>query len=107
MWMAYSPSIEIKDLKSGVEHLNNEFQKLGFDAEHEAIYGLGRFYTPEECEKIAEKYNKGSDVCEQYLQREIPLEKLISELIDCDLKNFLYRILDYLPENLKSVINNE
>lgn len=48
MLMAYVKESKIVDLKSTVENIRQQFSNLAFDTHHEAIYGIGRFYTYEE-----------------------------------------------------------
>ncbi|KAF5278709.1 hypothetical protein FQA39_LY18364 [Lamprigera yunnana] len=47
MWMIYAQQLWTKalDLKSAVERLYEELSALEFDADHEAIYGMKRYYT--------------------------------------------------------------
>ncbi|KAF5298549.1 hypothetical protein FQA39_LY11750 [Lamprigera yunnana] len=47
MWMLYAQEHWTKsyDLKSAVERLYEELSALEFDADHEAIYGMERYYT--------------------------------------------------------------
>lgn len=66
MWMCYVQEIEITDLKSGVQNLLQNFRNLQFDAEHEAVYGMG--YQEEERNQLAEKYGKGATICEEFLE---------------------------------------
>ncbi|KAF5281202.1 hypothetical protein FQA39_LY17842 [Lamprigera yunnana] len=40
------------DLKSAVERLYEELGALEFDADHEAIYGMERYYTVQQCEEL-------------------------------------------------------
>ncbi|KAF5282278.1 hypothetical protein FQA39_LY17640 [Lamprigera yunnana] len=47
MWMLYAQEHWTKsyDLKSAVERLYEELDALEFDSDHEAIYGMERYYT--------------------------------------------------------------
>ncbi|KAF5296712.1 hypothetical protein FQA39_LY12412 [Lamprigera yunnana] len=47
------------DLKSAVERLYEELGALEFDADHEAIYGMERYYTVQQCEELRDKYKIG------------------------------------------------
>ncbi|KAF5269122.1 hypothetical protein FQA39_LY08792 [Lamprigera yunnana] len=54
MWMLYAQEHWTKsyDLKSAVERLYEELGALEFDADHEAIYGMERYYTVQQCEEL-------------------------------------------------------
>ncbi|KAF5290570.1 hypothetical protein FQA39_LY14699 [Lamprigera yunnana] len=58
MWMLYAQEHWTKayDLKSAVERLYEELGALEFDADHEAIYGMKRYYTVQQCEELRDKY---------------------------------------------------
>ncbi|KAF5285669.1 hypothetical protein FQA39_LY16533 [Lamprigera yunnana] len=61
MWMLYAQEHWTKsyDLKSAVERLYEELGALEFDADHEAIYGMERYYTVQQCEGLRDKYKIG------------------------------------------------
>ncbi|KAF5287946.1 hypothetical protein FQA39_LY15616 [Lamprigera yunnana] len=61
MWMLYAQEHWTKcyDLKSAVERLYEELGALEFDADHEAIYGMERYYTVQQCEELRDKYKIG------------------------------------------------
>ncbi|KAF5287210.1 hypothetical protein FQA39_LY15987 [Lamprigera yunnana] len=50
------------DLKSAVERLYEKLGVLEFDADHEAIYGMERYYTVQQCEEIRDKYKIGRKI---------------------------------------------
>ncbi|KAF5298150.1 hypothetical protein FQA39_LY02574 [Lamprigera yunnana] len=56
MWTLYAEQHWTKavDLKSAVE-----LGALEFNADHEAIYGMERYYTVQQCEKLRDKYKNG------------------------------------------------
>ncbi|KAF5283053.1 hypothetical protein FQA39_LY17438 [Lamprigera yunnana] len=56
------------DLKSAVERLYEELGALEFDADHEAIYGMERYYTVQQYEELRDKYKIGRKVCRKFLQ---------------------------------------
>lgn len=103
--MAYVKDIEITDLESAVKHIHKEFSNLSFDAHHEAIYGMGRFYTYEECEELGDTYDKAVSFCDQYLDDEIPLSRLVHELLDLKMYSFLTKLKPYLPRVLLEACN--
>ncbi|KAF5276079.1 hypothetical protein FQA39_LY00875 [Lamprigera yunnana] len=47
------------DLKSAAEPLYENLGALEFDADHEAIYGMEKYYTVEQCEQLRDKYKIG------------------------------------------------
>lgn len=107
MWMCYVKDVEIRDFKTGVEHLLQQFENLKFDAEHEAIYGMGKFFSEEECNKIADKYGDGVEACEAFLEDRICEDCLVDRLIDVKLDNFLWRLKDFLsPESITKLDDN-
>ncbi|KAF5289504.1 hypothetical protein FQA39_LY15059 [Lamprigera yunnana] len=54
MWMLYAEQHWTKaiDLKSAVERLYEKLGALEIDADHEAIYGMERYYTVQQCEEL-------------------------------------------------------
>lgn len=54
--------IEIKDLKIGIEHLQQKFSNLSFGAENEAVYRMGRYLFPEECNNLEDTYDTRESV---------------------------------------------
>ncbi|KAF5284310.1 hypothetical protein FQA39_LY04603 [Lamprigera yunnana] len=75
MWMLYAQEHWTKcyDLKSAVERLYEELGALEFDADHEAIYGMERYYTVQQCEELRDKYKIG---------RKITVNKYIKDCSD-------------------------
>ncbi|KAF5285972.1 hypothetical protein FQA39_LY16483 [Lamprigera yunnana] len=76
------------DLKSVVERLYEELGALEFDADHEAIYGMERYYTVQQCEELRDKYKIGrklNQFSERYVHptwvkehvQPIPCERLV------------------------------
>ncbi|KAF5280237.1 hypothetical protein FQA39_LY18087 [Lamprigera yunnana] len=78
MWMLYAQEHWTKsyDLKSAVERLYEELGALEFDADHEAIYGIERYYTVQQCEELRDKYKIGRKVCRKFLQGKTYLKQL-------------------------------
>ncbi|KAF5285977.1 hypothetical protein FQA39_LY16488 [Lamprigera yunnana] len=60
-WMLYAEQhwTKVVDLKSAVERLYEKLGALEFDADHEAIYGMEKYYTVEKCENLRDKYKIG------------------------------------------------
>uniref|UniRef100_A0A1Y1LLL8 Uncharacterized protein n=1 Tax=Photinus pyralis TaxID=7054 RepID=A0A1Y1LLL8_PHOPY len=69
MWMCYAAENWTKavDAHTAVERLVQELSALVEDAEHEAVYGLGRFCTEEECNDLVKKYSRGIKLCNLFL----------------------------------------
>ncbi|KAF5294530.1 hypothetical protein FQA39_LY13384 [Lamprigera yunnana] len=72
MWILYAQEHWTKsyDLKSAVERLYEELGALEFDADHEAIYGIKRYYTVQQCEELRDKYKIGRKVNEEREEEE-------------------------------------
>lgn len=101
MWMAYVQEIPVVDLTSGIQHLHQTFTNLSFDAYHEANYGMGRFYTMEECIRLGEKYDNGEEACTNYLDGKIDLIEFGHQLQNAGLGDYLYHIKEHLPEDIR------
>ncbi|KAF5269116.1 hypothetical protein FQA39_LY08786 [Lamprigera yunnana] len=118
MWMLYAQEHWTKsyDLKSAVERLYEELGALEFDADHEAINGMERYYTVQQCEELRDKYkigrkdslnhslklntifssnccrelsdrfSKGIEICNKYLNGNICLKCLQIQLFSNNLK---------------------
>ncbi|KAF5281776.1 hypothetical protein FQA39_LY17695 [Lamprigera yunnana] len=106
MWMLYAEQHCTKaiDLKSAVERL---FEKLGameFDADHEAIYGMEKYYTVKQCSEINTKlegklsYSSGSNFKHFYED----VIRAVAE-ISGDVKINIYNIVNRLCENSDDV----
>ncbi|KAF5287217.1 hypothetical protein FQA39_LY15994 [Lamprigera yunnana] len=120
MWMLYAQEHWTKsyDLKSAVERLYEELGALEFDAHHEAIYGMERYYTVQQCEELRDKYkigrkdslnhslklntifssnfcrelsdrfSKGIEICNKYLNGNICLKCLQIQLFSNNLEEY-------------------
>ncbi|KAF5301632.1 hypothetical protein FQA39_LY10679 [Lamprigera yunnana] len=75
IWMLYAQEHWTKsyDLKSAVERLYEELGALEFDADHEAIYGMERYYTVQQCEELRDKYKIGRKFMETLIERRLSL----------------------------------
>ncbi|KAF5277679.1 hypothetical protein FQA39_LY18436 [Lamprigera yunnana] len=54
-------------IQEQVESLYEKLGTLEFDADHEAIYGMERYYTVEQCEELRDKYKIERKVCRKFL----------------------------------------
>jgi hypothetical protein len=100
MWMAYSMQSwpEATDVDSSVRRVKRELEDLQFDAEHEAVYGLGRIYTVEECDELAKKYERGVKLCEQYLEDNMCIQCLLKQLKSVGLENYTGIIEEFVND---------
>ncbi|KAF5291282.1 hypothetical protein FQA39_LY03433 [Lamprigera yunnana] len=91
MWMLYAQEHRTKvfDLKSAVERLYEELGALEFDADHEAIYGMERYYTVQQCEEHRDKYKIGRKVCRKFLQGKTCSQCLVKRISKIGLRHFL------------------
>ncbi|KAF5276840.1 hypothetical protein FQA39_LY06392 [Lamprigera yunnana] len=73
MWMLYAEQHWTRaiDLKSAVERLYEKLGALQFDADHEAIYGMERYYTVQQCEKLRNKYQIGRKIYHHPMRRNL------------------------------------
>ncbi|KAF5286512.1 hypothetical protein FQA39_LY16288 [Lamprigera yunnana] len=100
MWMLYAQENWTKsyDLKSAVERLYEELGALEFDADHEAIYGMERYYTVQQCEELRDKYKIGRRVCRKFLQGKTCSQCLVKRISEIGLRHFLDTINKYIKD---------
>lgn len=108
MWMAYAEASdsksEVVDLNSAVIRLQGTFHRLTFDAEHEAVYGMERFYSISECSNLAENYNRAYNTCEKYLTSKINIDVLVRRLQELHLTRFIFDLENFLPSHLQTYL---
>ncbi|KAF5281562.1 hypothetical protein FQA39_LY05097 [Lamprigera yunnana] len=100
MWMLYAQEHWTKsyDLKSAVERLYEELGALEFDADHEAIYGMERYYTVQQCEELRDKYKIGRKVCRKFLQGKTCSQCLVKRISEIELRHFLDTVNKYIKD---------
>ncbi|KAF5295942.1 hypothetical protein FQA39_LY12714 [Lamprigera yunnana] len=100
MWMLYAQEHWTKsyDLKSAVERLYEELGALEFDADHEAIYGIERYYTVQQCEELRDKYKIGRKVCRKFLQGKTCSQCLVKRISEIGLRLFLDTVNKYIKD---------
>ncbi|KAF5291673.1 hypothetical protein FQA39_LY14310 [Lamprigera yunnana] len=100
MWMLYAQEHWTKayDLKSAVERLYEELGALEFDADHEAIYEMERYYAVQQCEELRDKYKIGRKVCRKYLQGKTCSQCLVKRISEIGLRHFLDTINKYIKD---------
>ncbi|KAF5280940.1 hypothetical protein FQA39_LY17920 [Lamprigera yunnana] len=97
-WMLYAQEHWTKsyDLKSAVERLYEELGALEFDADHEAIYGMERYYTVQQCEELRDKYKIGRKVYRKFLQGKTCSQCLVKRISEIGLRHFLDTVNKYI-----------
>lgn len=98
MWMAYAEQSWEKavDLQSSIKRKQQCLEARSWDAEHEAVYGMNRFFDEEYCNRLAKKYDTGAEICAEYLADKINIDELCKKFIDNDMKDELYDIRNFL-----------
>ena len=89
--MAYRIQKPAYNLTSAVKNLAAHFNDLVFDADHEAVYGMERFYTQEECTDIAKTYDKAVEACNIYLHT-IDVELFLQIMNEMGYEHFLFEL---------------
>ncbi|KAF5291679.1 hypothetical protein FQA39_LY14316 [Lamprigera yunnana] len=100
MWMLYAQKHWTKsyDLKSAVERLYEELGALEFDADHEAIYGMERYYTVQQCEELRDKYKIRRKVCRKFLQGKTCSQCLVKRISEIGLRHFLDTVNKHIKD---------
>ncbi|KAF5275262.1 hypothetical protein FQA39_LY06922 [Lamprigera yunnana] len=73
-------------------------QEQEFDADHEAIYGMERYYTVQQCEELRDKYKIGRKVCRKFLQEKTCSQCLVKRISKIKLRHFLDTINKYIKD---------
>ncbi|KAF5306284.1 hypothetical protein FQA39_LY08982 [Lamprigera yunnana] len=104
MWMLYAQELWNKafDLKSVVECLYEELGALEFDADYEAIYGMERYYTVQQCEELRDKYKIGRKVCRKFLKGKTCSQCLVKRISEIGLRHFFDTINKYIKDRSDS-----
>ncbi|KAF5280234.1 hypothetical protein FQA39_LY18094 [Lamprigera yunnana] len=99
-WMLYAQENWTKtlNLKSAVERLYEELCALEYDADHEAIYGMERYYTVQQCEELRDKYKIERKVCKKFLQGKTCSQCLVKRISEIGLRHFLDTINKYIKD---------
>lgn len=101
--MCYAEEHWVKptDVRTAVERLQQQFQALQFDAEHEQIYGCNRFYTDQECVDLENRYTLGIELCVNFLQNKMCVRCLLSKLKQQKLGRFVGEIEVFLKKEVE------
>ncbi|KAF5284383.1 hypothetical protein FQA39_LY17058 [Lamprigera yunnana] len=81
-----------------VERLYEKLGALEFNADHEAIYGMEKYYTVKQCEKLRDKYKIEKKVCRQFLKGKTCSQCLVKHIIAIELQHFLDTISKYIKD---------
>ncbi|KAF5286628.1 hypothetical protein FQA39_LY16202 [Lamprigera yunnana] len=65
---------------------------------HEAIYGMERYYTVQQCEELRDKYKIGRKVCRKFLQGKTCSQCLVERISEIGLRDFLDTINKYIKD---------
>ncbi|KAF5284429.1 hypothetical protein FQA39_LY17052 [Lamprigera yunnana] len=84
--------------KSDDNVLYEELGALEFDADHEAIYGMERYYTVQQCEKLRDKYKIGRKVCRKFLQGKTRSQCFVKRISEIGLRHFLDTVNKYIKD---------
>ncbi|KAF5298566.1 hypothetical protein FQA39_LY11767 [Lamprigera yunnana] len=85
-------------IQEQVERLYEELGALEFDADHEAIYGMERYYTVQQCEELRDKYKIGRKVCRKFLQGKTCSQCLVKRISEIGLRHFLDTVNKYIKD---------
>ncbi|KAF5278198.1 hypothetical protein FQA39_LY18386 [Lamprigera yunnana] len=104
MWMLYAEQRWTKaiDLKSAVKRLYEKLSALEFDADHEANYGMERYYTVQQCKELRDKYKIGRKVCRKFLKGKTCSQCLAKRISKIRLRHFLDTINKYIKNGSDS-----
>ncbi|KAF5296770.1 hypothetical protein FQA39_LY12288 [Lamprigera yunnana] len=100
MWMLYEEQHWTKaiDLKSAVKHLYEKLGALAFDANHEAIYGMERYYVVQQCKHLRDKYKIGRKLCRKFLKGNTCSQCLMKRMSEVRLQHFLDTINKFIKD---------
>lgn len=86
------------NLRSSVQRVKAELSDLEFDADHEAVYGMERFFSEEQCLSLARKYATGVELCEDYLDKRLCKHCLLRKLKEVSLEEFANVIEEFIQD---------
>ncbi|KAF5299319.1 hypothetical protein FQA39_LY02492 [Lamprigera yunnana] len=100
MWMLYVQQHWTKaiNLKSELERLYEKLGALEFDADHETIYGMERYYTDQQCEQLLDNYKIGRKVCRKFLKGKTCSQCLVKRTSEIGLRHFLDTLNKYIKD---------
>lgn len=106
MWMHYSASLwtTATDLRSSVDRLCCELEDLIIDGVHSLNYDTTICWNDESSEEVQaslKRYRQAKNICNQFLNNFITLEKFCEEMVEADMKWCLQRIGEFLPSDME------
>ncbi|KAF5300833.1 hypothetical protein FQA39_LY10955 [Lamprigera yunnana] len=78
--------------------LERRIQEQEFDADHETIYGMERYYTVQQMEELRDKYKIGRKVCRKFLKRKTCSQCLVKRISEIGIRHFLSTINKYIKD---------
>lgn len=55
LYRHYESNVNIIDLETGLKYITRQFEELEMDADHEIVYGEGRYQSVPECLRLVWK----------------------------------------------------
>ncbi|KAF5280133.1 hypothetical protein FQA39_LY18135 [Lamprigera yunnana] len=96
--LLFMPEKALFDVQLERRIQKQELGALEFDADHEAIYGMERYYTVQQCEQLRDKYKIGKKVCRKFLQGKTCSQCLVKRISEIGLRHFLDTINKYIKD---------
>ncbi|KAF5291678.1 hypothetical protein FQA39_LY14315 [Lamprigera yunnana] len=81
-----------------IEDMSGNEVYLEFDADHEAIYGMERYYTVQQCEELRDKYKIRRKVCRKFLQGKTCSQCLVKRISEIGLRHFLDTVNKHIKD---------
>lgn len=105
MWMQYSAQrwIRAEDINSAIGRLSCVLSDLSMDSLHATNYDLNFCFDVEQVERLrkdSESYSTGVKLCSKYSRGVLNLEQFCEQMVQKNLKRFLYDIDEYLPKKI-------
>lgn len=105
MWMHYSAEYWVKaeDLGTAIQRLACQLYDLSMDSLHAANYDMDYCYDTDAQQRLmknSEQYTTGANTCNKYTHGILNLEEFCQEMLQLDLRRFLYDICEYLPNDI-------
>ena len=92
-----------EDINSAIERLSCKLSDLSMNSLHSTNYDLNYCFDAEQVERLMEesdRYNAGVNLCGKYSCGILNLEQFCEQMVQIDLKRWLYDIDEYLPKDI-------
>ncbi|KAF5274872.1 hypothetical protein FQA39_LY07054 [Lamprigera yunnana] len=96
IYLGWESVSEVWSLESVLSHRLSYSSE--FDANHEAIYGMERYYTVQQCEELGDKYKIGRKVYRKFLKGKTCSQCLVKRINEIGLRHFLDTINKYIKD---------